>query len=1004
MLNFNGETRKRVVNLGNKKSKNSKNYLEEAKQQRKLREEQRQRDRACILLQSYIRRYLDLDKEYTDLKEHWITQGLELQNEEELQKWLKTFLYLYKWAFAWHRFADADEMLKAFNTSMKIDGISECKIEPTIYNSLILHFKDSINILSKLQNGNLSTQFLDVICDAIGSLIQSYGNERSHYEGLIEAFTGVFPAEGELTTLKKMTSIVFKVANEDSTAAFLKYISFKDLDSTILDSTDALGVVRNLVSVPNYGTIVSKFSSQQMVNLLINILKLEKDQEFNREDYLLIGGILSRVTFSVKARVYDEDMEIEDSSFETMEAQTRNLAVDEQTVKDLELLYSATFIKKAFDWLRVDDKKLSEACLYIFSALTFFVPAFKSKLCIYLTVTPGSYSWLLGQLKKHPVYVFFDKQSSLSKDFVPQKLLADVYKDLEEMQVKMFWRTLLTFEELFSYWLIIATDIEIFSTDKLQKEDVIQFLAPFKVIVLTLIFNKDSSDLFEAYEENKKVSISLLSQLHAKDRRLGFMQRGFWSPNEIVFNIDNMLQIIIEEEENSNEQEASLDDEVGVSRGFLPTGVRKKTKMSKLSSDTLAKLEILKKLPFFVLFRDRVKVFQALIQIDRENYYGPELFFEAPRRLQADIRREHMFEDAFHSFASCGSKFKYPLSVTFFNEQGGKEAGIDGGGITKEFLINSTVEGVLPASSFHLFKETNQNQVYPNDDIFKRLSISKDVKEQREKLLRIKFIGSLVGKCLYENVLIDISFAPFFIGKWPNYGYLKSSINDLNYLDRELFENLMKLTSMSPEEIDALSLTFVIEENVDGKMVTFDLLPPDGGNTKVDYTNRLNYIHQVSNFRLNRSLHLQTNYFLKGLYEVISSNWLSMFDPSELQMLISGGESDVNIDEWRANVEYGGYLENDLTVIYFWQIVSEMTPQERFKLIKFVTSVSRAPLLGFQSLNPRFGIRNAGRSKERLPTASTCVNLLKLPDYQDKAVLKSKLLYAINTEAGFDLS
>ena len=40
----------------------------------------------------------------------------------------------------------------------------------------------------------------------------------------------------------------------------------------------------------------------------------------------------------------------------------------------------------------------------------------------------------------------------------------------------------------------------------------------------------------------------------------------------------------------------------------------------------------------------------------------------------------------------------------------------------------------------------------------------------------------------------------------------------------------------------------------------------------------------------------------------------------------------------------------------------------------------------------------------RLPTASTCFNLLKLPNFKSRKVLKEKLLYAIKAEAGFDLS
>ena len=40
----------------------------------------------------------------------------------------------------------------------------------------------------------------------------------------------------------------------------------------------------------------------------------------------------------------------------------------------------------------------------------------------------------------------------------------------------------------------------------------------------------------------------------------------------------------------------------------------------------------------------------------------------------------------------------------------------------------------------------------------------------------------------------------------------------------------------------------------------------------------------------------------------------------------------------------------------------------------------------------------------RLPTASTCFNLLKLPNYQKKGTLRDKLRYAINCNTGFELS
>jgi ubiquitin-protein ligase E3 C len=114
--------------------------------------------------------------------------------------------------------------------------------------------------------------------------------------------------------------------------------------------------------------------------------------------------------------------------------------------------------------------------------------------------------------------------------------------------------------------------------------------------------------------------------------------------------------------------------------------------------------------------------------------------------------------------------------------------------------------------------------------------------------------------------------------------------------------------------------------------------------------------------------------------------------------------------------------EANATIRAFWSVVSTFSKEDMAALLKFVTSCARPPLLGFRELNPRFAIRAAGTDETRLPTSSTCVNLLKLPEYTDEANLRQsvpsflpssefeltessrKLLYAISSGAGFDLS
>ena len=45
-----------------------------------------------------------------------------------------------------------------------------------------------------------------------------------------------------------------------------------------------------------------------------------------------------------------------------------------------------------------------------------------------------------------------------------------------------------------------------------------------------------------------------------------------------------------------------------------------------------------------------------------------------------------------------------------------------------------------------------------------------------------------------------------------------------------------------------------------------------------------------------------------------------------------------------------------------------------------------------------------GKDVERLPSASTCYNMLKLPDYRRASSMKQRLIYAVTSNTGFELS
>jgi len=111
----------------------------------------------------------------------------------------------------------------------------------------------------------------------------------------------------------------------------------------------------------------------------------------------------------------------------------------------------------------------------------------------------------------------------------------------------------------------------------------------------------------------------------------------------------------------------------------------------------------------------------------------------------------------------------------------------------------------------------------------------------------------------------------------------------------------------------------------------------------------------------------------------------------------------------------GGYHDNDPVIIRFWNMLSKLSVEEQQQFLMFVTSCSRAPLLGFKGVHPPFCIHrtvsiegddavgNEG-TDVFLPTASTCMNFLKMPPYTNEDIMRLKFLYAIGSKSGFELS
>ncbi len=69
----------------------------------------------------------------------------------------------------------------------------------------------------------------------------------------------------------------------------------------------------------------------------------------------------------------------------------------------------------------------------------------------------------------------------------------------------------------------------------------------------------------------------------------------------------------------------------------------------------------------------------------------------------------------------------------------------------------------------------------------------------------------------------------------------------------------------------------------------------------------------------------------------------------------------------------------------------------------FLTGTDRIPLGGFRRMKIYIQRMDGGTRCERLPVAHTCFNIMDLPPYPSKQMMRDKLLQAINFTSGFGL-
>lgn len=176
---------------------------------------------------------------------------------------------------------------------------------------------------------------------------------------------------------------------------------------------------------------------------------------------------------------------------------------------------------------------------------------------------------------------------------------------------------------------------------------------------------------------------------------------------------------------------------------------------------------------------------------------------------------------------------------------------------------------------------------------------------------------------------------------------------------------------------------------------------------------KLNNVDHLSNFCLaflntEEHLLLQLTEILLGFHDVIPHQALTVFDPDELEAMIS----EIDIVTWQTHTQYRGQFEIEKqehpVVQWFWEIVSDEFDEDmRERLLELWTGESGYPLqcwLEDSLINTHRKFRLCGIDSQSYayPRSHTDFVQIDIPMYGSKEELCEKLKLSVTMVDWFD--
>ena len=158
---------------------------------------------------------------------------------------------------------------------------------------------------------------------------------------------------------------------------------------------------------------------------------------------------------------------------------------------------------------------------------------------------------------------------------------------------------------------------------------------------------------------------------------------------------------------------------------------------------------------------------------------------------------------------------------------------------------------------------------------------------------------------------------------------------------------------------------------------------------------------------------LQVDAMRRGLATIVPQRMLTLFTADEVELMVCG-HPRVDLALLREMTVYSDCQATDPHVLQFWRVLEGFTEEERAAYVRFVWGRSRLPVnrdhwkqphrvatfyppraASLDHSGERGGTSARGNDDDYLPFAHTCYFTIDVPRYSSEAVMRRKLLFAI---------